>query len=89
MGYLDRKIGDKLQRADDEDEHLHDVYVVAKHVGEEVLDLGLDLVPIEPGGSSQFDEDERERIEPIRPRPNTCPTSTRFFYLLFTHRSSH
>ncbi|KAF3600694.1 hypothetical protein F2Q69_00034247 [Brassica cretica] len=70
-GYLDRRIGDELQSADDEDEHLHDVSVAAEHVGEGVLDLGLDLVPIELGGSSQFDEDERERIEPIRPRPNT------------------
>ncbi|KAF3574247.1 hypothetical protein F2Q69_00063363 [Brassica cretica] len=76
-GYLDRRIGDELQRADDEDEHLHDVSVAAEHVGEGVIDLGLDLVLIEPGGSSQFDEDERERIEPIRPRPNTCLTSTR------------
>ena len=59
-GYLDRRIGDELQRADDEDEHLHDVSVAAEHVGEGVLGLGQDLILIEPGGSSQFDEDERE-----------------------------
>ena len=61
--YLDRRIRDELQRTDEEDEHLHDVSVAAEHVEEGVLDLGLDLVPIEPGGSSQFDENERERDE--------------------------
>lgn len=61
--YLDGRIRDELERADDEDEHLHDVSVATEHVGEGVLDLGLDLVAIEPGGSSQFEEDERERDE--------------------------
>lgn len=60
---LDGWVGGELERADDEEEHPHDVLIAPEEGGRRMADLGLDLERGDGGREAELDEGERERHE--------------------------
>lgn len=52
-----------MERADDEEEHPHDVLIAPEEGGRRVANLGLDLERGDGGREAELDEGERERRE--------------------------
>ena len=61
--YLDGRVRDELEGADDEDEHAHDVFVALEGFGQGQADFWLDLVGRDEGEALEFEEDEGEGDE--------------------------
>ncbi|KAH7858400.1 hypothetical protein Vadar_023400 [Vaccinium darrowii] len=72
--YFDGRVGDELERADDEDEQAHYVPVTSEGLGERELDLRLDFVAVdsvvvdeveedvEQGDGSEHDEEQEDGV---------------------------
>ncbi|KAH7856570.1 hypothetical protein Vadar_002979 [Vaccinium darrowii] len=72
--YFDGRVGDELERADDEDELAHYIAVTLEGLGEGELDLGLDFVAVdsvvvdeveedvEQGDGCEHDEEEEDAV---------------------------